>query len=246
MANKIYTIDKVVRQLMIEMGESTTHIFELLLPQAYSFLNEFKTTASKETKTVKLKISNLRTAKLPDDFIDYVKLGVNHGRNVRILAHNPLLSNLPECDKSNYPLYHISKNEPYYPLSKDEPYYPFIGWGEDLLGYGMGGFEDSFKIDFENGVIRFGSEVNVGNLYLEYRSNEWNPCGHTAINPMVIPVMQNYILWKYYLRRKDGMYRQYEQYYYRELTNYGNKTDVLGISDIYAGLNRNYTLYPKF
>lgn len=237
MNNNIFTIDKVVRQLMQEMGEDTTHIYGRLLPLAYSFLNEFKTSGSKETKTRELKISHLRSAKLPEDFINYVKLGVANGNDIRILAHNPLLSNLPECDKPAYPIYH---------KSKDEPRYPFIGWNGDLEGYGMGGFDDCFRIDFENGVIRFGSEVNVGKCYLEYQSNEWNPTGQTPLNPMVVPVMQNYILWKYYLRRKDPIYRQYEDYYYRELTKYGNKTDVLSISDIYAALNRTYNQYPKF
>lgn len=233
------TVDKIVRETLIKMGEDTLHKYSLLLVHANTFLEEFNIDTAQELKTVKLEMDSHRKVMLPDDYIDFSKVGIQVGDRVRLLTYNAELAKLPACENE-------ATANIYRPIDADEFGVPFINYrGHELVGYGKGHYKEGFIIDRGLRIIRFGTEINVGNIYLEYISNQVEVCAETPVNPLAKDALQNWILWHYYLHRKDPIYPQYEQYYYRAERKMHNRMDPFSIADIQAILEDNYSLLPK-
>lgn len=237
MATNYFTVDKILKELLHKTGEDTLHNYNRLLPYAYDFLDQFKANGAGEIRTISLDLSSTRTVRLPDDFIRYSKVGVMVGDKVRVLSYNSELSNLPACEAATVGIY-----QPYTPADHSVP---FLNYGRELIGFGRGGYDECFSLDKSARLLRFGTAVNVGKVYLEYISSEINLTCDTPVNPMAKKAMESYVLWQYYLHRKDPMFRVYDDYYNRrDYPQLIGKMYPFSAADLEYIQESNYSLLP--
>jgi len=234
--DKYSTLDSIIRQLLLEQGETTERRYPVFLAYGYAFLNgEYpaQQPGGKTLKTVLFEIGLDGTAELPTDFVSLVSLGRVVGNKVRTLAYNDRLAPAGTMDNlGDYPL-------GYAPQAS----WPSIRcWGWEALGltgwdgycYGWGEFEEEFAIDTAESTIRVSSALagaNAGTLVLQYQSNDMAPGQPTPIHPFWQQALKSWMLWNWYLKAKEniGLAREHEGLYRKERKKAIDRTDPTNV-----------------
>lgn len=236
MTDSYSTIDKIVRGVLIKIGEDTTHKYEQLLEFAYDFLDELNFDSLANIKDGEFEICRDRDVKLPSDCIDYVMVGIRVGNYIKILRHNNEIPNTPCCgDDQVAPIYQD--------IVPTENRYLFNIGDLCLYGYGYGGYEHTFSYNRKTRTISFSSEINLGKVYVKYLSSDYGP--ESVVDLVAKKAAEYYILWQYYLMtRKDNVAGTYERLYYNEVDNkMPRRTSHYTIQDHYHIIGQTYSLY---
>lgn len=202
MAQNLFTLDKIIRELLLKSGETSEHKYALYNVYACGYLNDFVNNKSREVRTVRLPMDTDRTVSLPPDFIDWAKVGTEHNGSVLPMSFNPLLSKLPSEEPVSAPMLNY--------IDADGTHCGELA----CTGYFNPG--NDFTVDLERKIMRFGSTVSVGGIYLEYISSAIDLCGDTLIHPYCRPTLESYIKWKEAEFKKDSMLSYWRNEYYNE------------------------------
>ena len=243
---KFSTADKIVKATLGKLGLADKRYYLQFLQFLYSFLDEYTVEDAGQIKTVQLAVQANRTADLPDDYVDWVRVGQQVGSYILNLAFNRDLSLMPDADVT-FPTGATPDASPYAVQQANLSLYPFMGWsGGALAGYGAGGYRREFVVDKADRQIRLNSQLNAYPLYLEYIGSDTRNGPETMVDPRAKMAAEYYILWQYSLRKKElGPAQNYERLYYRERENIVRRSDEFTFDALYAILDDNYGHQPR-
>ena len=195
------TIDEVVKSLLIQQGEYTEHKYMQYLELAIRGLKELSFDVLMEVKVIKLSVNTNLTVDLPNDYVNYTRIGVckPDGR-IYTLGYDNQICLSKGIDACGDEVANDGK------LGST-----WIGNyrnGESTGGvYGLGGGQNAngyYRIDRENNQIALSSDVEQDEIILEYISDGSNVNGDTKINTLSEEALRAYIYWKSIQRKRNA------------------------------------------
>lgn len=215
-----FSLDQVIRELMIELGESSENKYARYLQHGISGLREFNFDLSANNggspTCVYLNVNDNQTADLPKDYINYVKIATIdcHG-NIHSLGLNNSMAFNNAVDSCGNPIAVVPVSNS---SSNDNAFFTGGSWdgyadnfrNGELVGrlFGIGGGSNPFgyyRINTSTGQIQLGS-VTTELIFLEYLSDLSLVDGEYFVHPYCVETLKSYIYWKINLRnpRQSG------------------------------------------
>jgi len=245
------SIDNIVKGVCVDMGEGEERYEQYLhwaLKEAKNWYLDF----AREVKTIELPINDYLAVDLPDDYVDWTKIGIKSGNQILTFAHDTYMAQPQDTDSDNVP----NKDIDLVPDSSEEDgnyFYNVINshgentgrmWGQsakdNYLGY--------FKIDLEREQIQLRTKISsLKTIYLEFISNGYEACGQGYVHPYVSQLIELFIHWK---RLKHNKYsaswqvRDARDDYEREFYRVQNRYSDLGVEDVLEVWREGYSLTP--
>jgi hypothetical protein len=210
---KTTTLDYVVRNVIVQLEESSLRRYETYLQYAIRGMREL-TLYSGNSQALKIKHIPMlpnKAINLPSDYIKYMKVGICVNGRVIVLGLDESLclnENFSECGD---PLEIAIQNT-------DNPNYVFFSFGYPFSGYyhnnqyvnslfGLGGGFNSrgyFRVNHEMNQIQFASTVPDSDIVLEYISDGVTLDG-TAIVPVeAVEYLIAFVHWKRVEAKRDS------------------------------------------
>ena len=228
----VVSLEYVVSLALMDIGDDSLRDYKKFLQYGILGLTDLNLFVSQSVKVAYLTISETKTAELPDDYIEYTKIGYNNGgvistfslNNDLMMPHgtddcgDPVNDNLGSCGEGR------SLFAPHYRNGL------YIG---SLYG-GTGGLRSDgyFRIDDEKRQIVFNSEANVDEVILEYKSSGISGDGTTIVRRQFVQALRAYIHWQriqYNDKESGSRKRELRDAYYLEF-------------DIVKGLENSFTI----
>lgn len=192
------TLDSIVRSALIQKN-LTMHYYIRFMSWAHDALREVELDAIGGIKSVTLTVDNLAQAKIPDDLVDWVRVGVVNGQYVLNLGLTQRFNRQLNVEDGVIKPYGVAPNS----TNLSDFNYPFWDtWynehGEALgqVYGGSGTRDDEFMFIPERGVIQFNVNYKVGDkiiLDYIYTSN----CADAYVHRYAEGAIQAYIEYKY-------------------------------------------------
>jgi hypothetical protein len=223
------------------------HYYARCLKYASDGIKELLYDSLRITNIVRIPVNGFYEVQLPDDFIDWVAVGLQVGQWKRPLIMKNSLNQLPNWDTAtgtqiNYPSPEIA----------DQFWWGEINWwgvnintnGEDTGGYygiGAGSEPDTFTIDFKNNVIRLNQCIKDSKIILEYVGDGSFCNSASQITPYAESTINAYIDWQYKLNSKSygmGDASQAERIFYNELRKLRARNNDLNPDQVERIINR--------
>lgn len=162
------TIDSIVRDSLASNG-MTLHYYVQALQMALRCLRDINLNHHGAIGTVEITVDTNNTVKLPDAYIDYIKVGHRRGRYVVPMAQNSSYNRLPSVvnqAEAPYESYGVSGVYDPYSTSARSQYGEQLG---RIYGMGDGTRTDVFKVIPERGMALIGEYISPGEvIVLEY------------------------------------------------------------------------------
>ena len=194
-----YSLKNICKEWAVENGKSESQLARIYTI-ALSGLRELNTDVNGITKIVSLVINDNDTVDLPNDFLNYSKIGIL-GADGRIhsLGRDNSISMIPA--------YNDCGEQVAYPnTSANTTEYPFSGMPYSGIFYGA-----QFGVNGGNNAIgyfrlsRSTNQLYLANmnilsgsiLILEYVADVESEDSDFSVNPFIIETIKNWISWKY-------------------------------------------------
>jgi len=227
--NGFVNIDYAVNQCLVDIEDYDMAQYQRFLQFAnlgYTDLNLFVT---QNVKVAYLKVNDNKTVDLPNDYMDYLKIGVEINGQVWTLTLNDdmlLPRTTDACGEIIPPDLRAIGDD----VDGTKALIPNFGFyfaahfrNGQYIGerYGIGGGFNMayFRIDHEKRQIVFDSELPDGTIILEYKSSGVKADGSTVIPRKVIPALTAYIHWRrlqYNDKKPLSQKNNYRELYYIE------------------------------
>jgi hypothetical protein len=251
----INTLDQVVASAMADIGETSTHKERQFLHWAIEGYGDFLMDSAfdkTEIRTLLLPMNEQGAVPLPEDFVDWTKVGVQVGRYVKNLSSNTHMSLTPENDNradKSFNITTVTEDDLTIPL----PYYNYVNnHGEHkggFYGYGAGTKGGGhFIINRKLCRMEFKGSVPRTNVYMEYLSNCYEPCKDTFVHEYAAKAIKLYIHW---MRKENNdslpiaVKERARQNYFDELRMARARCDDFTLQDLVDIMNREYKLSVK-
>lgn len=198
------TIKAIVQRVLFNSGEDDLGKYALYKGFAIDCMKMFNMDILQEVKTVKLTMDNIKQVDIPSDYVDMVKIGVQIGDKIKVFLKDSNIALYNELTDCGEPIPNISAEKTITTTFPDPTVYPFyffnyLGGGTGLgnggfFGYGGGPIQNAFVI--EGRKIRFNSDVETSDVYLEYVSDGFNPSEESVVPTIVEMAIRPYIKWQ--------------------------------------------------
>ncbi len=258
-----FSLDQVVRELMIESGEANENKYARYLQHGISGLREFNFDLDANNNgsptCVYLPINDNLTVDLPADYINYVRIAtIDANGQIHSLGLNNNMAFNNAVDSCGDPI-----AAPTPSTTNGNQAASFVGgtwdgyadnWRNgEMLGrmYGIGGGASAvgyFRIDRAKGQIQLGG-INQTSLFLEYLSDLSLVDGEYFVHPYAVECLKAYIFWKTNLRntRQSGNVKaearqEYFNEYFRAKARFNSMTTTDWLNS-FRGQNK---AAPKF
>lgn len=256
--NQYYTVDAIVKSAMTDIGETTTHTYQLFLKYALEELREMHIDFSREIKTVVLPMNTYKAIDIPTDCLDWVKIAIQVGERLMTMGVQSdiaLYNNTDDCGN-------LIANTAQSPFDEKPTGINFDNYGGYWLNnlnsssgsgrvFSYGGAMQSrgmYRVDRERNQIRFDDSIKNSNIYFEYISDGFNPNDATYVNPLCF----DYLRCAIHLRRVKGddsanqnlKYEKSQDLWYAKLKSAGRLGDLV-IQDIINSSRKGYRLTNK-
>ncbi len=195
-------LDYIVRSVNIDLKQNAVNEYQTLLHLAAEGFTELNMYVTANVRVEYLPIAENLTAQLPDDFIDYTKVGILINGKVWTLSHNKTLAVPRLVDICGDTLANVSQCS----LNDSSFNFPNFGFyfanhfrNGQYVGemYGLGGgfnFAD-FRIDYERRQIALSSQTPKTELILEYLSSGIKTDGSTVVPRSTVKTLKAYVHW---------------------------------------------------
>lgn len=203
------SLDSIVKNVLLKRGYPL-HWYMQFLVYAADCLRELTFDDLRVVNTKILPVDQtINAANLPDDYQDYVLVGLMVGQRIRPLVPtstlNPLVSQSSTFEEQEW-----SDNSASTDSGQAQLYYgnvPFAQWytvhynsfGENIgrfFGYGAGYQEDNFQIVKERNQIQLDQYMYAENIILQYISDGTNADAATNIDPYAISTIKSFIVFQ--------------------------------------------------
>jgi hypothetical protein len=164
------TLDSIVNDYILET-EQSIHKKYRLSQLAFRCLEQLGYQYFYEIRTVRLTMNSNQTVTLPNDYINYSKIGIlNSIGEIIPLVYNANLTQYADTLSNRKALTESETIFDGVNLASDTfyNYYQYGGYS-NIYGTGSGQpFVGTFKVDNDNGVILFGQDFTYPDIMLEY------------------------------------------------------------------------------
>lgn len=193
------TIDNVVKSVCMDLGEGEER-YEQYLHWALKESKNWYLDFAKEICTRLLPVNSYLAVDLPEDYVDWTKVGLKAGNQILTFVHDDFMSFPTDNDLDCIP----DKDEDLMPDDTDAGYYYYNllnDKGQDLGKlWGLSvkdNFQGYFRINEAREQIQFRTKMaSMDQIYLEYISNGYDPCGLSYVHPYVSQLIELYIHWQ--------------------------------------------------
>lgn len=199
-------IDYCVHSVMSDMDETSTVNYPRYLKWAIDCFHELNLYLSPVIKTVELQIEDNLTIPFPDDYINYIAIGVNlHGRLWTLTRNDDIvLDRREDCPVSLAEAAALSQEQTNTQLISIVPYRYYFGGafrGGQYVGeqYAFGGgwnYKGYYTEDTEKKRFQFSSAIPKTTIVLEYKSSGIDCDGSVQIPLPSVAAIVSYIHWK--------------------------------------------------
>lgn len=181
-------LQSVVYDFLVEQGDySDENYFRWLQVAIRGFRNLNINTLNTFKVDYLSMDADTRSARLPSDYIDWIKVGILNNGRVEILNHNKSIfvdDAVPEVAPG--------EEQRFYYI----PHYYNGQYITHLYGV-MGGYAGSmFNINAERGLIRFSSRIPLSNVIIEYVSSGISADGATYIPVRASEALLEFLVWR--------------------------------------------------
>lgn len=191
-------IDSIVRSALMTQGV-TIHYYLTFMHMALKCLREIHLHHLGAISSVELTVNQFREIQLPDNYIDWIKVGYKKARYVVPMGTNSSYNRLPRISDAGQQIAYDQLGGE----STFDPYNAFYysQYGEDLgkaYGLGEGTRLDVFKVIPERGVVQIGESVSPGDkIVLEYLAQQDFTSASTLVSPYAEEAIESYIAMKF-------------------------------------------------
>jgi len=248
------TLDECIKNALMDTGE-TMHRYESYRKWALDTYKSFQFDLDAIIKTVVLTLTPWKAVILPDDFVDYVMIGVEFNKQIRLFTNDRRISlNLPNNVPPNgSPAPEVGSNS--LPDPTDITRFLFYNldsrfmdtgklFGLAVKSNGVG----EFKINRERGEIQFNISLNSSTpIYMEYISTGINPTEQICVNVYAGKLIELGIhRWRHYFSRSSNMAEKQlsEKNYWQEFYAVQGRLFPLRAEDVMEVLRDTYHLAP--
>lgn len=196
------TLDKIVREYLIESGSMSEHKYARMLQIAISGLRELNMDVSGIPKTVYLDLDfSTYSVNLPEDFISHVFIGFcENGRMVSFGKNDAICTGNTYDDCGNLLISYQNTGNAVLEIDGIYRNGEFIG---GIFGLGGGNNANGYyKIDINSGRIFF-SNINQSEILLEYLGSPQKINGEHVIHEYEAEAIKAWMYWKEIYRDKN-------------------------------------------
>lgn len=199
-SNDFNKLSAIVDQFLIE-NDLHDGFFPKALAWACRGLREVRLDSWSDVKTVLLAVTDRKTAKLPQDFIDYTKIGAPYGQYALTLGLNDELktTNRQTTDQTVCGL--LSQHMPNgLDFGNYEGYNFFNFNGSTLFGIGGGLPSKGYWKINDTGECKellLDYDYSLPQVYVEYITDGFDPCGETIIHPYLYQYVFSFMEMRY-------------------------------------------------
>ncbi len=259
-----FSLDQVVRELMIEAGHSNENQYARYLQHGISGLREFNFDLDANNNgsptCVYLPINDNLTVDLPADYINYVRIAtIDANGQIHSLGLNNNMAFNNAVNACGDP---IGAPTPSTTSGNQADAFLFGGtwdgyadnWRNgELMGrmFGIGGGTNAsgyYRIDRAKGQIQLGA-IHQTTLFLEYLSDLSLIDGEYFVHPYAVEALKCYIYWKTNLRnaRQSGNVKQEaRQEYFNEFFRAKARFNSMTTQEWIDGFRGQNKAAPKF
>lgn len=193
-------LSAIVDQFLIE-NDLHDGFFPKALAWACRGLREIKLDTWQDIKTVLLDVTDRKTAKLPQDFVDYTKIGAPFGQYVLTLGLNEELktTNRQTTDQTVRGL--LSQHLPNGLNFGNYDGYNFFNFnGLSLFGIGGGLPSKGYWKIHDTGECKellLDYDYSLSQVYVEYITDGFDPCGETIVHPYLYDYVFKFMEFRY-------------------------------------------------
>lgn len=201
------SLDAIVRNVILRKRLSL-HWYIDFMVHAVNCLRELSMDDLKCVNTKLLTVDAYNAIDLPNDYLDYTRVGIKAGQNIKPLVETDKINSLVNRNPADLsPTTYGNANADnstaalYYGYS-----YPFfwhtVTWnqyGESvgrMFGFGAGIQDDVFKVVKERNQIQLTENLSVSEIVLEYISDGTSADAATAVTPYAYATIAAYIDWQ--------------------------------------------------
>jgi len=193
----LVTIRYIVMSILNRMEDYTMRKYKRLVQIAIEGFGELSLWHLNTLEVVYLRMDAAKAVDLPDDFVDYTKIGIPINGKLKVLTkHNNIL--LPRLFEDGAPVGNTDADDTVDAASLVFFSDHFRG-GQYVGGlYGMpGGVDDAYyRIDRENRKIVFSGTVDRSEIVLEYISTGVKTEEGSLVPREAVPAIRTYVLWQ--------------------------------------------------
>ena len=224
----MYNISYIAKSVLADIDSVDNREYQRIVKFAIDGYRKLRLSGlmGQTNKTIKLQINTNNVAYLPDDYVDFIKIGINCNGNLLNLDYNEKIlgqinENEADCEYSS-----LSEMQDVLCGCKNKPngcstwWYSYPTWLDGQFyggyyGYGSSVYRGGYKIDLNQRIIAFDSWVKSHEVILEYESNGIE--GDSTIIPeSAIPVLTAYVHYKKNMHNPNLQTRLAIQPYYQE------------------------------
>lgn len=233
------SLDGIVKSVLMQKGY-TIHFYIQYLKLAGDCLRELHFDTLRVIQTVKLPVdrtNGVNIVTMPCDYVDWVKVGIPYGQEVRPLVQNQGINRLNNYDsageKTSYGVAACWATGAYNTIIND--------YGEHMgrqYGHRQSGMTDGLKELRERGEFQLSELVETDWIILEYISNGTGLSdAATSVDPYAQRTIETYIEWKTSRNRNNPISQEAEAFY-AQLRILRARKNPLRPGDIIRMLNR--------
>lgn len=202
------SLDYIVKNFLLKRGYPL-HWYMQFMVYAADCLRELTFDDLRIINTKILPVNQtINAAELPEDYQDYITVGVMIGQRIRPLVPTSTLNPLTSLDNGqNYSEQNWQDSTTPPGSNENQLYYgalPYAQWftvhyndyGENIgrfFGLGAGYQEDTFQVFKERNQIQLDQKFSVENIVLQYISDGQSADAASQIDPYAIRTIQAYI-----------------------------------------------------
>lgn len=199
------TLDDIVRNYMVSQGKNTLHGYVRIMKHLVDFLRNFSLDNTYIDNRVVLQMDEKKAIQFPDDLIAVKAVAWQSGdRILKFEVDNRINLNFSRVDDVGS----STPNEPYmtaqvWPYNGVGPIADYLmfsgqytGQVVNQLGAGDNGLA-YFRINWQDREIQFNANTpGTWDVYLEYKSNGFNPKSKSSIPEFAAKVAEEYVHWQ--------------------------------------------------
>jgi hypothetical protein len=201
----LVTLDQIVRNFLLKRRYPLHYYIDFMV-YAKDCLRTLSQDDLKIINTKILTVGSINEVQLPNDFLDYVTVGLKAGQNIKPLVESSKINRLENRSTTSftpetYALNPVNaENQLYY--GAVYPFYQMVSWNEygeptgRFFGYGAGVQDDVFRVIPERGVIQLTEALYAPEIVLEYISDGNDADTASRISPYAYDTIEAYIMWQ--------------------------------------------------
>jgi hypothetical protein len=245
----LYTLDNIVRSALADKGYPM-HFYLQFLTYGVDALRELNMDVLQNIKSVRLPINSYNAATLPNDYVDYVRVGNEIGQYIypwgeKRESYNRLNKFDSQGTKISYG--DIEAQNGVLPNNWEGFWYTnYVNDKGEHLGRifnNRPSFRESFTIIRERGEIQLDTSYTGKEIVMDYISDGMSVSASTSIHPYAFATIKAYIFWKQKAHNRHyslAEIRDAEDKFYNQLRILRARMNSIDVNDIRRSLQAAY------